>query len=223
MKHTEKEILLLKEQINEMWRLVISQLEKAKDALLNNDVELALEVISREKRVNVYDLKVDNDCENFIALYSPVAIDLRLVLSLIKISAALERIGDFAEGIARFVADKDCKDLDDDLLEKLQMEKMFDIIIGMLYDCYATLDSENTKISGKILAKDKIVNRIYLNSISVLSEYTRANPDFTECGYKLFLLVRKLERVGDHCSNIVEEIVFYIDAKILKHGGLSID
>lgn len=223
MKHTEKEILLLKEQINEMWRLVISQLEKAKDALLNNDVELALEVISREKRVNVYDLKVDNDCENFIALYSPVAIDLRLVLSLIKISAALERIGDFAEGIARFVADKDCKDLDDDLLEKLQMEKMFDIIIGMLYDCYATLDSENTKISGKILAKDKIVNRIYLNSISVLSEYTRANPDFTECGYKLFLMVRKLERVGDHCSNIVEEIVFYIDAKILKHGGLSID
>lgn len=223
MKHTEKEILLLKEQINEMWRLVISQLEKAKDAFLNNDVELALEVISREKRVNVYDLKVDNDCENFIALYSPVAIDLRLVLSLIKISAALERIGDFAEGIARFVADKDCKELDDDLLEKLQMEKMFDIIIGMLYDCYATLDSENTKISGKILAKDKIVNRIYLNSISVLSEYTRANPDFTECGYKLFLLVRKLERVGDHCSNIVEEIVFYIDAKILKHGGLSID
>ena len=223
MKQTEKEMLLLKEQINEMWRLVISQLEKAKEAFLESDVELALEVISREKRVNVYDLKVDNDCENFIALYNPVAIDLRLVLSLIKISAALERIGDFAEGFARYVVDKDCNDLDSELLEKLQIEKMFDTIIGMLYDCYVTLESENTKISGKILAQDKIVNRIYLDSFAILSEYARANPDFIECGYKVFLLIRKLERVGDHCSNIVEEIVFYIDAKILKHGGLSID
>lgn len=223
MKHTEKEILLLKEQINDMWSLVISQLEKAKQSFLTGDVELAREIVSREKRVNVYELKIDNDCENFIALYNPVAIDLRFVLSLIKISSALERIGDFAEGFAKFVIDEDCNNIDPELIDQLKIEKMFDTIIGMLYDCYVTLESENTKISGKILARDEIVNKIYLKSIGVLSDYCKANPDFINCGFKVFLLIRKLERVGDHCSNIVEEIVFYIDAKILKHGNLKID
>ena len=108
MKHTEKELSALKENVSEMWRLVLSQLEKAKQAFLENDLERAREVISREKRVNTLELKIDSDCENYIALFNPVAIDLRLVLSLIKISGTLERIGDFADGIARHVIEEEC-------------------------------------------------------------------------------------------------------------------
>src|SRR5215510_9252264 len=121
MKHTEKELQELKEEVNEMWRLVLSQLEKAKQSFLNGDVELAREIVSREKRVDAFELKIDSDCENYIALYSPVAVDLRLVLSLIKFGITLERIADFAKGIARHVIDDDCHKFDAQLIEELQI------------------------------------------------------------------------------------------------------
>ena len=71
---------------------------------------MAQEIVKREKLVNSFELKVDYNTENYIALYSPVAVDLRLVLSLIKISSMLERIGDYAAGIARHVLDGDCNE-----------------------------------------------------------------------------------------------------------------
>jgi len=222
MIHIEREMLALKEGTQQMWRLVISQLEKAKQALLDRDVALALEVVSREKRVDAFELKIDSDCENYIALYNPVAIDLRLCLSLIKISNTLERIGDFAAGIARHVMDEDCNNLDPELFEDLQLESMLDIVLGMLSDGFAALEHENTKISGKILAKDEEVNAIYHQSFEVLSTYLVNNPAKSNCGLKVFLLMRRVERIGDHCCNIVEEIVFYIDAKVLKHRGKNL-
>ena len=230
MKHTEKELQALKEEVSQMWKLVISQLEKSKQAFFNNDVEQAREVASREKRVDAFELKIDSDCENYIALYSPVAIDLRLVLSLIKISSTLERIGDFAEGIARHVIKDDCNITPPQVIEELQMEKMFDILISMLSDSFVALESENTKISGKILAKDDEIDSLYRDSVNILANYiveengelsTLISTQKVHCGLKLMLLIRKLERIGDHCSNIVEEIVFYVDAKVLKHGNSS--
>jgi phosphate transport system protein len=166
-------------------------------------------------------LKIDSDCENYIALYNPVAIDLRLVLSLIKISSTLERIADFAEGIARYVVEENSHPLASDLNEELQLETMFDTVIEMLSDSYVALDSENTRLSGKILAKDETVDEIYHNSIKILTEYLQKNPSRIESGLKILLMIRKLERIGDHCSNIVEEIVFYIDANVLKHSNKS--
>lgn len=219
MKHSEKELYALKEEVAQMWKLVISQVEKAKLSFLNGDLEIAREIVSREKRVDAFELKIDSDCENYIALYSPVAIDLRLALSLIKISSTLERIGDFAEGIARYVVDDDCNKIDTQVLDDLQVEKMFDTVISMLSDSFVALESENTKISGKILAKDEEIDQLYHNSVNVLETYLRENTSQIRCGLKILLLIRKLERIGDHCENIVEEIVFYIDAKVLKHGG----
>ena len=240
MKHTEKELQALKEEVSQMWKLVLSQLEKSKQAFLNSDVELAREIASREKRVDAFELKIDSDCENYIALYSPVAIDLRLVLSLIKISSTLERIGDFAEGIARHVIKDDCNRVSPQVIEELQLEKMFDMLISMLSDSFVVLESENTRISGKILAKDDEIDTLYHDSVDILASYIIENGklkienegtkeslstfnfplsiETVRCGLKLMLLIRKLERIGDHCSNIVEEIVFYVDAKVLKHG-----
>ena len=249
MKHTEKELQALKEEVSQMWKLVLSQLEKSKQAFLNSDVELAREIASREKRVDAFELKIDSDCENYIALYSPVAVDLRLVLSLIKISSTLERIGDFAEGIARHVIKDECNRVPPHVIEELQLEKMFDTLISMLSDSFVALESENTKISGKILAKDDEIDTLYHDAVDVLTQYITESGklNITEngklktenkkpeeslsvfnfpfsvnkvrCGLKLMLLIRKLERIGDHCSNIVEEIVFYVDAKVLKHGN----
>jgi phosphate transport system protein len=218
MKHTEKELQSLKEEVSQMWKLVLSQLEKSKQAFLNSDIESAREIVSREKRVDAFELKIDSDCENYIALYSPVAVDLRLVLSLIKISSTLERIGDFAEGIARHVIDDDCNKISPQVVEELQLEKMFETLISMLSDSFVALESENTKVSGKILAKDDEIDTLYHNSLDILTNYLQSEPSLMRCGLKLMLIILKLERIGDQCSNIVEEIVFYVDAKVLKHG-----
>lgn len=221
MKHTEKELQILKEELTQMWQLVLSQLEKAKQAYVTNDAALAREIVSREKRVDMFELRLDSDCENYIALYSPVAVDLRLVLSIIKISSTLERIADFADGIARHVITGGCDQPSPELKEELKIEHMFDIVISMLSDSFVALDSDNSTLSGRILAKDDEVDEIYHTAIKVLAAYVAQNPDKAECVLETLLVIRKVERIGDHCSNIVEEIVFYIDAKILKHSKVK--
>lgn len=221
MKQSEKELLALKAEVSQMWKLVLSQLQKAQQSFFTNDLELAKEIISSEKQVDSFELRVDYNTENYIALYSPVAVDLRLALSLIKISSMLERIGDYAVGIARHVLDDDCNNVDPQLLDDLKMEKVFDIVIAMLSESFVTLESENTKMSKRILAKDKEVNICYRNSVNVLTTHLEQHVDQVRCGLKILLLIRKLERIGDQCSNIIEEIVFYVDAKVLKHGGLK--
>ena len=208
---------LLREEVNQMWQLVLSQLEKSKQALLDLDPELAHEVMAREKRVDTFELKIGSDCENYIALYNPVAVDLRLVLALTRICGTLERIGDFAEGIARFVLENTCSAMIRRLKEPLQLEKMFGKVISMLSDCFVALESENTKIAGKILLKDEVVDELYAKSMDVLAAHVATHPADAACALKTMIVIRKIERVGDHCSNIVEEIVFYVDAKVLKH------
>jgi phosphate transport system protein len=210
-------LLALKEEVSEMWQLVLSQLEKGKQAYLTDDIEIEREVVSREKRVDTFELKIDSDCENYIALFAPVAVDLRLVLSLIKISGTLERIGDFAEGIARHVISNGCGRLSEELKDELRIEAMFDTVISMISDSYVALESENTKLSGRIMHKDEHVDAMYREAVEILAKYIEANPTQGRCALETMLVLRKIERVGDHCNNIVEEIVFYIDAKILKH------
>lgn len=217
MKQTELELQALRAELDDMWKLVLSQTEKAKEAYLTHNQDLAYEIISREKRVNAFDSKIDSDCENYIALYAPVAIDLRLILSLLKITSTLERLGDFAEGIARQVLEEDYPKLDAPLAEDLKLEEIFDTIITMLRECYIAFDTENTKLAGKILATDDKIDQLYYDSLPILSKYIVENPDKGVYTLKTMLILRKLERMGDHCSNIIEEIVFYIDAKVLKH------
>jgi len=221
MKYTEKELIDLRDEVSQMWHLVLSQLEKSKQALLDNDLELAHEVMAREKRVDAFELKICNDCENYIALYSPVAVDLRLVLALFRICGTLERIGDFAEGIARFVIESSSPNMIQTLKEQLQLQQMFDKVIAMLSESFVLLESENTKLSGKILLKDEGVDALYGNALQVLASHVGNYPADAACALKTMIVLRKIERVGDHCSNIVEEIVFYVDAKVLKHHHLQ--
>ena len=103
VKFIESELVLLKKEIDEMWTLVYNQLDRAGEAVLTFDRELAQQVLVRERRVNALELKIDSDIEDIIALYNPVAIDLRFVLAMLKINTNLERLGDFAEGIARLL------------------------------------------------------------------------------------------------------------------------
>src|SRR5271163_3567219 len=121
----EVEITALKKEVINMWILVQSQLNKAKEAMVKFDKDLAREVLLKEKRVNSYELKIDLDCENIFALYCPVAVDLRFLLAALKINTNLERIGDIAAGIAIYVVDSTVN-FDTAALESTSLLRMYD-------------------------------------------------------------------------------------------------
>lgn len=218
MIHVEKEIQSLSNELGSMWLLVLSQLEKAKLSFEKRDVNLAREVIEREERVDTFELQIDRASENHIARYSPVAIDLRQILSLMSISRHLERIGDFSTSIALHTIARDCEDIPQEVLEELGVIKMLEKCHEMLATCHRAYQSGTTLMASQIIDADQAVHAIYSSAPQRLTEYLTQNPHHIYCGLKLLLLIRKLERIGNHCSNIVEDLVFYLDAKVLKHS-----
>ncbi|NDV60695.1 phosphate signaling complex protein PhoU [Bacteroides sp. 519] len=219
VKFIESELVLLRNEIEEMWTLVYNQLDRAGDAVLTFDKELAQQVMVREKRVNALELKIDSDIEDIIALYNPVGIDLRFVLAMLKINTNLERLGDFAEGIVRFVLTSDEPVLDADLLKNLRLGEMLTEVLSMLEITKRALNNESIEEASVVFAKDNVVDEINAAVTPVLTEYIKEHPDSTLLALNLVSVFRKLERAGDHITNIAEEIVFYIDAKVLKHSG----
>lgn len=145
MRHTEESIKRVKKSLAEMWLLVQGQVEKVSAALLERNRELALEVRSREKMVDAYELTVDRECENFFALLTPVAVDLRMMLSIVKINNNLERIGDFADGIAVFVVENLNDKITPELIERLELKRMFQETLCMLSLCKAALANEDAR------------------------------------------------------------------------------
>ena len=216
MSHLDIELQQLKGETIKMWNLVQAQLTKGKEALLKLDKDLAREVVLSERRVNAYELKVDRDCENIFALFNPVAVDLRCVLAILKINSNLERIDDIAEGIAKFVIHVDSS-FDKKLLEITRIIEMYDEASLMLDNVLEAFDKEDTSIARQVFSKDEILDDINLKANTVIADYIRRNPDTIEQALYVLSIIRKLERVGDQSKNIAEEIIFYIEAKVLKH------
>jgi phosphate transport system protein len=216
MTHLDIEIKRLKEEAIELFDLVISQLTKGRNALFQLDKALAREVNFNEKRVNALELKIDKDCENIFALMNPVAIDLRFVLAVLKINSNLERIGDIADGIARYVVESEAP-FKKDLLDVTRLDEMYGIAIEMLNDVKKAFDLEDTALARNTFKKDDTLDEINANANSVIEEYIRGNIDGIAPSLHIISTIRKLERTGDQVKNIAEEIIFYIEAKVLKH------
>ena len=156
MIYIEKELDDLKKEVLEMWDLVNSQLNRAGEALLSMDKELAHEVTYREKRVNAFELKIDSDCEDIIGLYNPVALDLRFTLAMMKTSNNLERIADFCDGIARFVIDYPEVIIESELFEKMGIKDILDIVKVMMFE------AENALIKKKLSQPIAVFNKYNL-------------------------------------------------------------
>ena len=199
-----------------MWSLVHSQLVKSNIAMVNFDKNLAREVVSREKRVNGSELKIDRDCENIFALLTPVAVDLRFVLAVLKINSNLERIGDIAEGVAKYILSAD-KPFNPELLKMTETIAMYDEAINMLEDTLTAFENEDTSLARGVFQKDEFLDRINIASTNTTVKFLEKYPE--DCYQSLINLsiIRRLERVGDQSKNIAEETIFYVEAKVLKH------
>ena len=217
MTNLDSEIHLLREEIIEMHRMVRTQLLKCKNALLEFDRDLAKEVIATERRINALELKIDRDCENILALFSPVAVDLRFILAALKINSNLERIADHAEGIARYVLDLD-KAYDPSIPETYKVDEGFQVALSMIDDALDALLKEDTSIARKVFLKDEMLDKVNSNATLVTMELVEKQSPNTLHYLNMLSIVRKLERTGDQTKNIAEEIIFFIEAKVLKHG-----
>lgn len=213
----EQEIAEVKKEIISMWMLVQSQLDKAKEAMVNYDKDLAREVLVKEKRVNSYELKIDRDCEDVFALHCPVAVDLRFLLAALKINTNLERIGDIAAGIALYVVESNVS-FDATTLEKTSLLRMYDEAVNILTDTRAAFEKEDTVLARSIFKRDDVLDDINDNAPANIAELIKADINSLPEALYILSIIRKLERVGDQSKNIAEEIIFYVEAKILKHS-----
>ncbi len=218
MRHLDQELVMLRQDVIDMWKLVITQVSNAGEAILSFDKELAMKVSMREKKVDAYELKIDSFCENIIALHQPVAVDLRFVLAVFKINSNLERIADFAYGISRILISNPSVILDAELISETNLRDMFDKVNQMLLQGLDAFENEKTDFAAAIFSEDYQVDEINANAPKIIANYIQKNPERAlECLH-LMGAFRKIERMGDHCSNIAEEIFFYLDAKVLKHS-----
>ena len=153
---------------------------------------------------------------NFIALNNPVATDLRFALALLKINYNLERIGDQAFDIANYTIDLNQK-LAPELVEKLQFKVMFETLESMFKDIVTAYTDENLKAARKVFKKDKVINQINANTFLIVEEEVVKNPALVKQYLMALVVMKKYEKIGDLLKNISESIIYYIDAKILKH------
>lgn len=216
MTQLENEIGALKKELVNMWILVQSQLNKAKEAMIQFDKDLAREVLVKEKRVNSFELKIDLDCENIFALHCPVAIDLRFLLAALKINTNLERIGDIAAGIALYVVESTVN-FDMAALEKTSLIRMYDEAVNILIDARTAFEKEDTVLARSIFKRDDVLDDINKNAPNMVAEIIKADQNSLPEALYILSIIRKLERIGDQSKNIAEEIIFYVEAKILKH------
>jgi phosphate transport system protein len=216
MNHLEHELQGLKKQVVEMWKLVSEQMKDAMVTLAKMDHETAKKIIDTEKKVNFLDLKIDRDCENIFALYNPVASDLRLVLALLRINYNLERIGDVAASIAKFVRKSENFDYAS-MIEKIGALHMFEEACDLLEDVFVSFENENSQQAENIIKRDRALNELDKQARAVLIESIKKDPENVEAYLALLSLARKLERAGDQCKGIATEIIFFVEAKVLKH------
>lgn len=218
MTHLDSELAQIKKQVIEMMNLVKHQLTKGKIAVLTFDRDLVHEINTNENMVNAMELNIDRAVEDSLALYSPVAVDLRFILAVYKITAELERIGDNAIGIAKYINHVD-EQLSNEELQKIRFVEMYENALLMLDNVFEAFEKEDTKLARQVFIKDRVLNEINLNASNVAIALIQLNPDKINNYMYLLSIIRKLERVGDMAKNIAEELIFYIEAKVLKHNS----
>ncbi len=219
----ETELGELKTELIEMTLLVRGQLEKAISAFYTFDKDLAKEIIKNEKRVNGSELIIDAKCEHILALFNPVAIDLRFVVASLKMVSDLERIGDNAKGIAQFIVRSE-KPFDADMVEKFRFREMTDTALEMLSVLTESFEADNTEMARTIFSKDEVMDEINVSANLTFANYVKGLDDTDKILQAIYFLsiIRKMERTGDYVTNVAEEIIFYVKAKVLRHKRKNI-
>jgi len=214
--HLQREIEKLKKYLLSLCAIVEDQVQMAIRALLERDGEMAREVERRDDRVDQREIEVEEECLKVLALYQPVAIDLRLIIAALKINNDLERIGDLAVNIARKAAA---------FAAESPFEIPFDIggmwekTQAMLRDSLNALVNMDVKLAEAVCARDDEIDRMKHDIRAVVEEMVRRDPERVRPLLRLLAVSRNLERIADCATNIAEDVVYMVEGKIIRHRG----
>lgn len=212
--HFTKEVESLKTNLIKMASLVDDQVERAYKALETGNIELCKGIKAKELEINAYDNLILTQCENILALFQPVASDLRFIISTLLINNQLERCGDIAVNIAQRV--KKTSEHRALIMESqiLEMGKYSREMVKGAIDSFVNSSIEQAE---KVLQTEETVDKLNKTIFKFLIAKMEADSKLVEPGAHLIVLTRHIERLADHATNIAENLIFYVNAEIIAH------
>jgi phosphate transport system protein len=213
-RHFEKEIEELKITINKMASIVDEQVENSFKDMEDVEARLFKYVKQRDREVDAYDNLIMAQCENILALFQPVASDLRYILTAIKINSQLERCGDIAVNIVQRVKKTDKFR---DIITETDLPEMGKIARNMVKDAITSFINTDEKQASSVLEKDDIVDEYNKKVFKQLVEKMKSNSELIEACAHLLVLSRQIERLADHAANIAEDVIFLVKNEIVTH------
>jgi phosphate transport system protein len=216
--HFEAELQTLKNRLLTMGALVEERAHQAVRALINRSQEQAEQIIASDKEVNDLQIDIDDRCLKLLATQTPLASDLRLITSAMKINSDLERIGDQAVNIAENVV----KLLPQPPLKPLiDIPRMAEIAQQMTRDALDSFVKRDVALAREVLRRDDEVDSLKDQVFRELLTYMMADPGTIQRALALILISRNLERIADHATNIAEDVIFLVEAKDVRHHHLE--
>lgn len=217
-KHFEQQINMLKSMILSMAELVERNVVDAVRALEEGDTDLALEVIFNDTKIDEKDIKIGEECLHTIALYHPVASDMRTVASVLTINKDLERIGDLSVNLAEQAILLAKEPLSGDVPYALNDEA--DRVVSMVNRSLNALVSDNATLAREVLSADDEVDQIHRQMYQRVKEGVEKYPHRAGSLIDLLVASRQLERIADHAVNIAEDVIYMVDGELVRHNHL---
>src|ERR1035437_7979601 len=222
-KHFLTELDSLKDHIIKMATMVDDQVEMAFQALEDHDLNLSGIVKRTDREIDAYDNLIQTQTENLLALFQPVAMDLRFIMTAIMVNNQLERCGDIAVNIAQRVR----KTIDfKDLIVESQILQMGNIAKNMLTEAIDSYIKRDSVLARSIIKRDDVVDDLNKQVFKFLVQKMGSTPELAKPGAHLLILSRHIERLADHATNIAENVIFMVDARLVSHAkklGLTED
>ena len=212
--HFEQEIENLKTNLIKMASLVDEQVEQVITALETGNAELCKGIKAKDLEIDAYDNLIQTQCENILALFQPVTVDLRFIISALMINNQLERCGDIAVNISQRVK-KTAEFFS--LISEAQIIEMGKHAREMLKNAIDSFINNDSDLANKVIASDEIVDNLNKQTFKFLVSKMQTNPELIEPCAHLIVLTRHVERLADHATNIAEDLVFYVEARIITH------
>jgi phosphate transport system protein len=218
--HLQREIDKLKKKILSLGAMVEERVRMAIEAHAKRDGDLAKKIIESDREIDVLEVEMEEECLKILALYQPVAVDLRFISAIIKINNDLERIGDEAVNIAQRV---------ETISKRPPVKVPFDFTImaerteAMLKGSLDAMVNLDADLAYKICLMDDEVDEINRSIYDKIKEALHHETDNTGVLINLFLISRHLERIADHATNIAEDVIYMIEGKIPRHMKNSVD
>jgi len=208
MENIKKDLIFLAHEVED-------SIFKALKALEKQDKKLAQEVFELNKKIDMQEVKIEDQILSLLVLQQPVAVDLRFIVGALKMNNDLERIGDHAVNIANIAI----KLLGESYIKPLKdIPQMGKIARNMLHDAVHAFINQNAELAREVCARDDEVDELYVRVRRDVMEILKKKKDKYDQGFDLISVARELERVADLTTNLGEEVVFMREATIIRHG-----